>query len=85
MVVECTGRMIWGETDQLRSEVKALFPQTKRVILDLTNVTQLDSMGSGGDREPLRFGQSRRLRSQADQFEQARAGNFSRHESAVGI
>jgi anti-sigma B factor antagonist len=47
MVVECSGRMISGATDQLRSEVKALFPQTKRVILDLTNVTQLDSMGLG--------------------------------------
>ena len=47
MVVECTGRVISGGTDELRREVKALFPQTKRVILDLTNVTQLDSMGLG--------------------------------------
>jgi anti-sigma B factor antagonist len=47
MVVECTGRVISGGTDELRHEVKALFPHTKRVILDLTNVTQLDSMGLG--------------------------------------
>ena len=47
MVVECTGRLISGGTDQLRSEVKGLFPHTKRVILDLTNVTQMDSMGLG--------------------------------------
>ncbi len=46
-VVECTGRLVSGETDQLRSEVKALFPHAKRVILDLTNVTQMDSMGLG--------------------------------------
>ena len=47
MVVECSGRVISGGTDELRREVKALFPQTKRVILDLTNVAQLDSMGLG--------------------------------------
>ncbi|MEO8048935.1 MAG: STAS domain-containing protein [Acidobacteriota bacterium] len=45
--VECTGRFISGATDQLRSEVKALIPHTKRVILDLTNVIQMDSMGLG--------------------------------------
>ncbi|MDP8989840.1 MAG: STAS domain-containing protein [Acidobacteriota bacterium] len=47
MVVECTGRLISGGTDELRREVKTLFPHTKRVILDLTHVTQLDSMGLG--------------------------------------
>ena len=47
MVVECTGRVVSGGTDELRREVKALFSQTKRVILDLTNVTQMDSMGLG--------------------------------------
>ena len=46
-VVECSGRLVSGGTDQLRSEVKGLFPQAKRVILDLTNVTQMDSMGLG--------------------------------------
>jgi anti-sigma B factor antagonist len=47
MVVECSGRLIAGATDPLRSEVKALIPNTKQVILDLTNVTQMDSMGLG--------------------------------------
>lgn len=47
MVVECSGRLISGGTDPLRSEVKSLFPQTKHVILDLTNVTVMDSMGLG--------------------------------------
>jgi anti-anti-sigma factor len=46
-VIECGGRLISGGTEQLRSEVKGLFPHIKRVILDLTNVTQLDSMGLG--------------------------------------
>jgi anti-sigma B factor antagonist len=46
-VVECSGRLVSGGTDQLRSEVKGLFPHARRVILDLTNVTQMDSMGLG--------------------------------------
>src|SRR5690349_25072009 len=83
-VVECSGRLISGGTDQLRSEVKALFPQTKRVTLDLTNVTQMDSMGLGAI-VSLYASAKARLRSQADQFEQSRTGNFPRHESALGI
>jgi anti-sigma B factor antagonist len=46
-IVECSGRVVSGGTDQLRSEVKGLFPKTKHVILDLTAVTQMDSMGLG--------------------------------------
>jgi anti-anti-sigma factor len=46
-IVECSGRFISGATDELRSDVKALFPHAKKVILDLTNVTQMDSMGLG--------------------------------------
>jgi len=46
-VVECSGRLISGGTEQLRSEVKALFPHARRVILDLTNVIQMDSLGLG--------------------------------------
>src|SRR6185437_2704196 len=46
-VVECNGRLISGATDELRRDVKALFPKTKRVVLALTNVTQMDSMGLG--------------------------------------
>jgi len=47
MVVECTGRIVSGGTEELRHDVKALFPNNKHVILDLTNVTQMDSMGLG--------------------------------------
>jgi anti-sigma B factor antagonist len=46
-VVECSGRLVSGGTEKFRAEVKALFPHAKRVILDLTNVTQMDSMGLG--------------------------------------
>ena len=47
IVVECKGRVISGGTDELRREVKGLFARSQRVILDLTNVTQMDSMGLG--------------------------------------
>ena len=47
MVVECSGRLIAGGTDPLRSEVKSLFPRTKHIILDFTNLIQVDSMGLG--------------------------------------
>jgi anti-sigma B factor antagonist len=36
-----------GCTDELRSQVKALFPATKRIVLDLTDLTRMDSMGLG--------------------------------------
>jgi len=46
-IVYCSGRLMAGETDALRSEVKKLFPTTKRIVLDLTNLTRMDSMGLG--------------------------------------
>jgi len=46
-VVLCTGKLTAGLTGILRDEVKALIPQTKKIILDLTGLTQMDSMGLG--------------------------------------
>jgi anti-sigma B factor antagonist len=46
-VVLCTGKLTAGLTSFLRDEVKALIPQTKKIILDLTSLTQMDSMGLG--------------------------------------
>ena len=47
VVVYCRGRWMAGETSALRNEVKALFPTHKRVVLDLTDLTRMDSMGLG--------------------------------------
>jgi anti-anti-sigma factor len=47
MVIECTGKLVSGTAGELHSEVKALLPRTKHVILDLTGVTQMDSSGLG--------------------------------------
>ena len=46
-VVHCSGRLMAGATEAFRAEVKGLFPQTNRIVLDLTNLTRMDSMGLG--------------------------------------
>jgi anti-anti-sigma factor len=46
-VVYCKGRWMAGETGELRNAVKALFPSAKRIVLDLTELTRMDSMGLG--------------------------------------
>ena len=47
IVVQCKGRLISGTAGELHSEVKALFPRTRHVILDLTDLVQMDSSGLG--------------------------------------
>jgi anti-anti-sigma factor len=46
-VVRCRGKLIAGVTDVLYIEVRQLIPDTKRIILDLTDLTHMDSMGLG--------------------------------------
>jgi anti-sigma B factor antagonist len=47
VVVKCNGRLVSGVNDILYTKVRELFPDTKRIILDLTNLTRVDSMGLG--------------------------------------
>ncbi|HUA22345.1 MAG TPA: STAS domain-containing protein [Bryobacteraceae bacterium] len=46
-IVQCSGKLVAGVTDALRAEVKSLIPNTKRIILDLTALEKMDSMGLG--------------------------------------
>jgi anti-sigma B factor antagonist len=46
-IVQCTGKLTAGLTGILRDEVKRLIPQSKKIVLDLTLLTQMDSMGLG--------------------------------------
>jgi anti-sigma B factor antagonist len=46
-IVQCTGKLTSGLTSILRDEVKRLIPESKKIILDLTGLTQMDSMGLG--------------------------------------
>ena len=47
-VVDCSGRIIFGdEAALLRETVKAILPQSKQIVLNLKNVTYIDSGGLG--------------------------------------
>jgi anti-sigma B factor antagonist len=46
-VVQCTGKLTAGLTGILRDEVKRLLPHSKKIVLDLTLLTQMDSLGLG--------------------------------------
>jgi anti-anti-sigma factor len=46
-VVRCRGKLTAGVTDVLYTEVRKLIPGSKRIVLDLTELTHMDSMGLG--------------------------------------
>ena len=46
-VVKCHGRLVAGTTEELHQEVKDLLPQTKVVVVDLAELTYVDSTGLG--------------------------------------
>ena len=47
IVVHCTGKITSDTIQQLKPTVKPLFSEAKTVLLDLTNVTYMDSSGLG--------------------------------------
>src|SRR5579863_2017982 len=48
VVVDCAGRIVFGEeTAELRDQVKALITSGSRIILNLAEVTYIDSGGLG--------------------------------------
>jgi anti-anti-sigma factor len=46
-IVRCTGRITSSTSEQLKSTVRPLIPDNKRIVIDLTNVKFLDSSGLG--------------------------------------
>jgi anti-sigma B factor antagonist len=46
-IVRCSGKLVAPVTGFLFTEVKPLISETKKVILDLTDLTHMDSMGIG--------------------------------------
>ncbi len=46
-VVRCRGRLVVGVNNFLYLEVSQLIPDTKRIVLDLTGLTFMDSTGLG--------------------------------------
>lgn len=47
VVVRCHGKLVAGVSDMLYNETRKLLPGTKRMVLDLTDLTRMDSMGLG--------------------------------------
>lgn len=47
IVVHCAGKITFDTIQNLKTTVKPLFPEGKTVLLDLTNVTYMDSSGLG--------------------------------------
>ena len=45
--VRCSGRLVAGVNDRLQSEVSRLIPSSKRILLDFTDLTHMDSTGLG--------------------------------------
>ena len=45
--VKCHGKLVMGVCDVLASKVRALIPETKKIVLDLTDLTHMDSIGLG--------------------------------------
>jgi anti-sigma B factor antagonist len=46
-IVHCHGRLVAGVCDTLYKHVHDLLPESKRIILDLTELKHVDSMGLG--------------------------------------
>lgn len=46
-VVRCSGKLVAGVCDVLYTEVSRLIPLSKRIVLDLTDLVLMDSMGLG--------------------------------------
>jgi anti-sigma B factor antagonist len=47
IIVHCRGKLVSGVCSFLYSKVHALIPETKRIVLDLTDLEWVDSMGLG--------------------------------------
>ncbi|HSY14138.1 MAG TPA: STAS domain-containing protein [Verrucomicrobiae bacterium] len=46
-VVHCSGRLVSGANDRFYREVGALIPESKRIVLEMTELTHMDSSGIG--------------------------------------
>lgn len=47
VVVRCSGKLVAGVNDRLYREVSQLIPGCKRIVLDMADLTHMDSMGIG--------------------------------------
>jgi len=81
--VICRGRLVADYRDDFHDEVRRLIPASKRIVLDFSEVTHMDSSGLGTVVRLLCRGQVRRLRPAAGQPQHRHPQNPQRHEPAV--
>ncbi len=46
-LVRCSGKLVAGVSDRFYNEIKTLIPNSKKIVLDLTDLTRMDSTGLG--------------------------------------
>ena len=46
-IVRCTGRIVSSTSEELQNVVRGLIPDQKRIVLDLTGASYVDSSGLG--------------------------------------
>jgi len=47
VVVHCRGRLVSGVCSFFNTKIQGLIPESKKIVLDLTNLEWVDSMGIG--------------------------------------
>lgn len=47
VAVRCSGKLVAGVNEYLYADVHKLIPESKRIVLDLTELTYMDSRGLG--------------------------------------
>ena len=47
VVVRCTGKLVAGVSDRFYRQIGELIPGSKRIVLDMAELTHMDSMGIG--------------------------------------
>jgi anti-sigma B factor antagonist len=47
LVVRCSGKLVAGVNEAFYAKLSQLIPNTKKIVLDLTDLTHMDSMGLG--------------------------------------
>ena len=47
VIVRCVGKLTVEHAEILKNHVKSMIPQKKRIILDLNEITEMDSSGLG--------------------------------------